>query len=90
MSAILRHGVGNGLSPLKNPSFSHSLTSHFEVRRVPILQDKEGCEKMWPVASTRILKTRNGVSGLPVACTDYPSVCLFLFPIEKKVNITIP
>lgn len=46
---------------------------------------------MWPVVSTTILKTRNGVLVLPVAYTDHPLFYSFLFSIEKKkVNITIP
>lgn len=76
--------VGEWPVPTKIPSFCHSLISHFEVRIVPVLRDKEGYEMTWLVASARILKTRNVVSVLPVACTDMLQSIPFFSQLKKS------
>lgn len=55
-----------------------------------MLRDKEGCEKMWPVASIRMLKTGHVASVSPVACTGCPSVYTSLFSKEKKSEYYYP
>lgn len=91
MFAIPRHGLGNGLSPRKTHHSVIRSPPIFEVRRVPILRDKEGCEKTGLVASTRILKTRNVVSVLP---GDFVQIMLqsmpFFSQLKKKSEYYYP
>lgn len=77
--------VGEWPVPTKNPSFCHSLTSHFWSEESPYFKRQGG---VWKNGAGGLYEnSKDQKCGLCFTrgfCADYASVYAFLFSIEKK------